>query len=130
MYFCRYFTYFDIENFMKGLLIAMRKEYVKPVMESEEFVTNEYIAACWTFSCQHCSYSNKIGGNYTENELDTCVNNYPEATIHSGRHAASQTVGTGAEDSSSYYHTDTSTDRCHPLSYPELAGRGTTANAS
>lgn len=29
----------------------MRKEYVKPVMESEEFVSNEYVAACWTIIC-------------------------------------------------------------------------------
>lgn len=38
---------------MKGLLIAMRKEYVKPVMESEEFVVNEYVAVCtdiWTIA--------------------------------------------------------------------------------
>lgn len=29
----------------------MRKEYVKPVMESEAFVSNEYVAACWTLTC-------------------------------------------------------------------------------
>lgn len=32
----------------------MRKEYVKPVMESEEFVSNEYVAACWTATCLEC----------------------------------------------------------------------------
>lgn len=29
----------------------MRKEYVKPSITSEEFVANEYIAACWNISC-------------------------------------------------------------------------------
>lgn len=29
----------------------MRREYVKPVMQSEEFVANEYVAACWTIHC-------------------------------------------------------------------------------
>lgn len=29
----------------------MKKEYVKPIMEGEAFVANEYIAACWTVSC-------------------------------------------------------------------------------
>ncbi len=30
----------------------MKKTYVKPVMESEEFVANEYVAACWRFTCK------------------------------------------------------------------------------
>ena len=29
----------------------MRREYVKPVMQSEEFVANEYVAACWKMKC-------------------------------------------------------------------------------
>lgn len=29
----------------------MRKEYVKPSITSEEFVANEYIAACWNIKC-------------------------------------------------------------------------------
>ena len=35
----------------------MRKEYVKPVMESEEFVSNEYVAACWTITCTNSGKS-------------------------------------------------------------------------
>lgn len=27
------------------------KKYIKPVMESESFVANEYIGACWTMTC-------------------------------------------------------------------------------
>ena len=30
----------------------MRKIYIKPEMNSEEFVTNEYIAACWSAECK------------------------------------------------------------------------------
>lgn len=29
----------------------MKKTYIKPFMESEEFVTNEYVAACWLVTC-------------------------------------------------------------------------------
>ena len=29
----------------------MKKEYVKPVIESEEFVANEYVAACYKIVC-------------------------------------------------------------------------------
>ena len=28
------------------------KKYVKPMMESEAFVANEYITACWTADCE------------------------------------------------------------------------------
>lgn len=29
----------------------MKKKYVRPAMESETFITDEYIAACWTVWC-------------------------------------------------------------------------------
>lgn len=29
------------------------RTYMKPVMESEAFVANEFVAACWTIDCQH-----------------------------------------------------------------------------
>ncbi len=29
----------------------MKKSYVKPVMESEAFVANEYVGACWKVTC-------------------------------------------------------------------------------
>lgn len=32
----------------------MKKDYVKPTIESEEFVANEYVAACWTVACKEC----------------------------------------------------------------------------
>lgn len=31
----------------------MKKAYVKPIMESEEFVANEYVAACWKIICEN-----------------------------------------------------------------------------
>ena len=34
----------------------MKKAYVKPVMESEAFVANEYVAGCWEIVCQGGSY--------------------------------------------------------------------------
>ena len=30
----------------------MKKAYVTPVMESEAFVANEYVAACWRIVCE------------------------------------------------------------------------------
>lgn len=30
----------------------MKRTYIKPFMESEEFVTNEYVAACWLVTCE------------------------------------------------------------------------------
>lgn len=41
--------------------IIMKKNYVKPMMESEAFVANEYVAACWTITCTN-SDANACGG--------------------------------------------------------------------
>lgn len=30
---------------------VMKKEYIKPIIEGEEFIANEYVAACWTVWC-------------------------------------------------------------------------------
>ena len=37
----------------EGMECYMKKEYVKPVIESEEFVANEYVAACWIVTCKN-----------------------------------------------------------------------------
>lgn len=50
----------------------MKKVYTKPVMESEEFVSNEYVAACWTVDCLEC-------GAYDE-VYDTKYNEYLNAS--------------------------------------------------
>ena len=39
------------ERNKRGSGTRMKKEYVKPVIESEEFVANEYVAACWYIYC-------------------------------------------------------------------------------
>lgn len=31
----------------------MKRTYIKPFMESEEFVTNEYVAACYKVTCEN-----------------------------------------------------------------------------
>lgn len=33
------------------------KKYMKPIMESENFVANEYVAACWTITCTNSDNS-------------------------------------------------------------------------
>lgn len=33
------------------------KKYIKPAMESESFVANEYIGACWTMTCTNSDKS-------------------------------------------------------------------------
>lgn len=39
----------------------MKKVYTKPVMESEEFVSNEYVAACYLFECEgKCKGTEKV----------------------------------------------------------------------
>ena len=30
------------------------KKYVKPMMESEAFVANEFVSSCWTVTCDNC----------------------------------------------------------------------------
>ena len=34
---------------------VMKKKYVKPTMDCEEFAANEYIAACYYFHCEKCN---------------------------------------------------------------------------
>ena len=47
----------------------MKKVYVAPVMECEEFVTNEYVAACIQVTCKGGSYwgdfNHKAHGSFT-----------------------------------------------------------------
>lgn len=50
----------------------MKKAYVKPVMESEAFVANEYVAACWRVSCNDCGeemlYYGDINWDYDDGD--------------------------------------------------------------
>lgn len=49
----------------------MKREYVTPVMECEEFVANEYVATCYVLTCDTIGFGTsldghkKCRGNYT-----------------------------------------------------------------
>ena len=118
---------------MKGLLIAMRKKYVKPVMENENFVANEYIAACWEVSCSHCQEYGTviIGGRYSAdaNGFQDCVSAQSSSLIHLSVNGHHVVGGTNEKnDPNGYYHG--SGDRNHHKLNYSLNGYGTTANAS
>lgn len=50
----------------------MRKTYVKPMMQSEAFVANEYVAACWKINCNvpngYGYLDNDNSGSYTSGD--------------------------------------------------------------
>lgn len=99
----------------------MKKTYIKPFMESEEFVTNEYVAACWMARCTdtatglfECDYNDtplKFKGSNDEYEA---ANNYISANgnsgaLHQGKcndeNIQHDSIVYWYEDSNSYYHT-------------------------
>lgn len=93
----------------------MKKTYVKPVMESEEFVANEYVAACWdlkcdTIGCEYDKYAVRIGGSqYTAEDFARCVEDLNDPyKIHAANSLAScDSLGNfflGAETDGKYYH--------------------------
>lgn len=43
----------------------MKRTYVKPVMESEAFVANEYVAACWKVTCDTATGHGDCKGSST-----------------------------------------------------------------
>lgn len=48
----------------------MKKEYVKPIMEGEAFVANEYIAACWTIDCLECGAYDEVYDKDKQNYMN------------------------------------------------------------
>lgn len=64
----------------------MKKEYVKPVMESEAFVANEYCIACWTVTCQNpeCG-AVEYGYNALKNEVTTQSYLGKTTSVHTGK---------------------------------------------
>lgn len=51
----------------------MKKDYQKPMLISEEFIPNEYVAACYNFKALfHCHY----GENNTNNHGEPCATTY------------------------------------------------------
>lgn len=91
----------------------MKKTYVKPIMEMEGFVPNEYVAACWELTCKvsSCGYNKRIGGDgYSANDLEKFVNDYNQSNvIHAGNNSEYYHGGGGLldfykEDPAEYYH--------------------------
>ena len=61
------------ERNKRGSGTRMKREYVKPVIESEEFVANEYVASCWIVHCSDCDQSTLWYGsepNWGYNDAD------------------------------------------------------------
>lgn len=92
------------ERNKRGSGARMKKEYVKPVIESEEFVANEYVAACWNV---HCTLHN---GNFLScGQEDWSIKGYDsiEAYIKDNpdRHPyIHNDMDTNYEESGKYYH--------------------------
>lgn len=91
----------------------MKKTYVKPTAECEEFVANEFVAACWdlscdTFACEYNTYHNRIGGaeyKYTVEDFSRCVDEYKnEDVIHHGNKSHWDVLKLEREDPDLYYH--------------------------
>lgn len=62
----------------------MKKDYQKPMLISEEFIPNEYVAACYNFKALfHCHY----GENNTNNHGEPCATTYVDINgIHATGH--------------------------------------------
>lgn len=96
----------------------MKREYVKPVIESEEFVANEYVAACWHVSCPHtedfifaCKYQDWDIKGF--DSVGAYIDEHPSGNelrlIHKG---TSDHGYVNNEKPDSYYH-NTSVDGIH-----------------
>lgn len=53
------------ERNKRGSGTRMKREYVKPVIESEEFVANEYVAGCYIIKCKAGEYDIAFGQKVT-----------------------------------------------------------------
>ena len=97
------------ERNKRGSGTRMKREYVKPVIESEEFVANEYVAACWHVSCPK-EGSGLLDCHYQSWDIKGAdsVEAYVDAHSSSGELIHKGTSGSdhnlGSENSSLYYH--------------------------
>lgn len=90
----------------------MKRTYIKPFMESEEFVTNEYVAACFNVSCGRnlCNYETfTIKGNDEQSAIATYLHdiNGGNDSFHPGdpeHKYATGIIGTSPEETDEYYH--------------------------
>ncbi len=58
------------ERNKRGSGARMKKEYVKPVIESEEFVANEYVAACYAILGDNDNWFVKKDGYPTDGDYE------------------------------------------------------------
>lgn len=59
------------------------KKYMKPMMESENFVVNEFIGSCWTVTCDYCGTVEK-GYDQLYNQIITTEYDGQESHIIRG----------------------------------------------
>lgn len=95
----------------------MRKIYIKPEMNGEKFITNEYVSACYIAKCVYygdkfysCKWQLTIKGNTQQEAINNYLsaNNGGDASLHPG--SEDHKVGFGFpinptyEESDKYYH--------------------------
>lgn len=91
----------------------MKKEYMKPVMESEAFVANEYVAACWFIRCNrnHNIYSdvvkNKDSAEAALDSVSVKHTAFDKNDIHKGIDFDLDGHWGILENASKYYHHST-----------------------
>lgn len=105
----------------------MKRTYIKPFMESEEFVTNEYVAACFFPVCNRwgCEYNDDKSIEIKGENLQMAIDNYLEAhgggndTLH-GNKEHNLASWPFHEEEGNYYHRPTFgqiADYCHKLDF-------------
>ena len=98
----------------------MKRKYIKPLMESELFVANEYVSACFFVKCPRrlCDWSFTIKGTSQQNAIDNYLSTHSQdgyelgdAGLHKGQ-TSHNVFGSGdsqlsTEKEDQYYHTPT-----------------------
>lgn len=81
---------------------TMRKEYVKPMMAGEEFVANEYVAACWYGNCNISGnvYADTNGNGVYDAGVDKF--SYTNTACYSSAQFAIQGVDNGYDQQSDF----------------------------
>ncbi len=70
----------------------MKKKYVRPTMESETFITDEYVAACWTVWCNV-----PYGIGYIEKNAEDGYQPREDEFIVEGRGCGSEHTASGID---------------------------------
>lgn len=74
-----------------------KKQYNKPMLISEEFVPNEYVAACFKLACEHAENESNSGGGCTHRNLGNwggCKNaNSQSISVNDGGYVSVVEVG-------------------------------------